>query len=102
MTKYALVYAGGTIEESPEAQQAAMQAWNDWFATLGSAIVDMGNPFGASGSVSRDGVGDTAALAATGYSLVQATSLQDAIGLAKSCPVIDDGGTVDVYEAIEM
>ena len=102
MSKYALVYAGGAMAQTPEAQQASMDAWNGWFASLGDAIVDGGNPFGSSASISADGVTESGRLGASGYSLVTANSLQDAVGLAKGCPIIADGGTVDVYEAIEM
>ena len=102
MSKYAFVYAGGAMAETPEAQQASMDAWNQWFSTLGEAIVDGGNPFGASASISGDTVTESGRLGAGGYSLVAANSLQDAVGLAKGCPIITDGGTVDVYETIEM
>ena len=102
MSKYVLVYAGGAMAETPEAQQASMDAWNGWFSSLGDAVVDGGNPFGGSATVSGDGVTETGLLGASGYSLVTANSLADATGLAKGCPIIADGGTVDVYEAIEM
>jgi hypothetical protein len=102
MSKYAFVYAGGSVAETPEAQQAVMQAWMTWFGTLGDAVVDEGNPFGGSASVSRDGVANSGRLGATGYTLVTANSLEDAASIAKGCPVLDDGGTVDVYEALEM
>ncbi len=86
----------------PEAQQASLNAWNAWFGTLGEAIVDGGNPFTASATVSSGGATNPGRLGASGYSLVTANSLQDAVSLAKGCPVIADGGAVDVYETIEM
>ena len=102
MTKYAFIYAGGKMAETPEAQQASVNAWNAWFGTLGDAIVDGGNPFATSATVSSGGVTDAGRLGAGGYSLVTANSLQEAVGLAKGCPVIEDGGAVDVYETLEM
>ena len=90
MSKYALVYAGGAMAQTPEAQQASMDAWNGWFASLGDAIVDGGNPFGSSASISADGVTESGRLGASVYSLVTANSLQDAVGLAKGCPIIAD------------
>ena len=38
----------------------------------------------------------------SGYSIVEADSLQDAIAKTKGCPVLDGGGTVEVFEAIAM
>src|SRR6478672_7460237 len=39
---------------------------------------------------------------ATGYSLINAASLDDAAALAKGCPIIAGGRAVDVCEALEM
>ena len=102
MTKFAFIYSGGAMAETPEAQQTEMKAWTEWFGSLGGAVADIGNPFGASTAVSGDGVADAGALGASGYSLVTAESLAAAAGLAKGCPIIASGGAVDVYEALEM
>jgi hypothetical protein len=102
MSKFVFVYSGGSMAQTPEEQQAVMQAWTEWFGTLGDAVVEAGNPFGASSSVSGAGVTHPGTLGATGYSVVTAASLDDATGLAKGCPIIQAGGAVDVCEAIEM
>lgn len=102
MGKFVLAYKGGGMAETPEAQEAAMKAWMGWFGALGSAIVDGGNPFGSSTSVLSDGSTGNATAALTGYSIVQADSLELAAQLATGCPVLSSGGTVEVYEALPM
>jgi len=102
MGTFALIYSGGSMAQTPEEQQAVMQAWTEWFGTLGDAVVQPGHPFGASASVSGDGIGRPGTLGATGYSVVRAGSLDEATGFAKGCPIIAAGGGVDVYEALEM
>jgi len=103
MGKFVFLYTGGQMAETPEAQKAAMDAWMGWFGTLGDDIVDPGNPFGASSTVSGDGsVKSGAAGAIGGYSIISANSLSDAAGKAKGCPVLSGGGTVEVYEAMPM
>lgn len=102
MGKYVLAYRGGGMAATEAEQQVAMNAWMSWFAELGSAVVDGGNPFGPSTSVAPTGVGGQAASGLTGYSVLTADSLSSAADLAKGCPVLTSGGTVDVYEAIEM
>lgn len=98
MGKYVFVYiGGGAPPEGEEARQKVMQAWMDWLGGLGDSVVDMGSPFGASTSV---GGGSTPA--ATGYSIVTAGSLDDATAKARGCPIFDDGGDVEVYEAMQM
>ena len=98
MAKFVLVYQGGAMAETPEAQAAAMDAWGAWFGSLGAAVVDGGAPFGASASVA----GGAAQTGLTGYSILQADDLSAAVKLAGGCPIIGDGGSVDVYEAIDV
>jgi hypothetical protein len=102
MAKFVYVYTGGQMAETPAAQEAAMQAWGTWFGTIGEAIADAGNPFGSSVTVSSTGVSDGGAAGAGGYTIVTADSLDEAAALTKGCPVLADGGTVEVYEAIPM
>jgi len=45
MADFVLLYRGGSTPESDEARAAAMDAWTAWFASLGSAVKDGGNPF---------------------------------------------------------
>jgi hypothetical protein len=102
MAKFVYVYTGGQMAETPEAQEQAMQAWGAWFATLGDRVTDMGNPFGASTTVKSGGIATGGSSGLGGYSLVQADSLQDAAANASGCPVLQTGGSVEVYEALEM
>jgi hypothetical protein len=102
MANYLLAYKGGTMAETPEAQEAAMQAWMNWFGTLGAAVVDGGAPFGPSTAVQPDGSTGAASAGLSGYSVLQADSLEAAATLAKGCPVLEIGGTVEVYEALPM
>src|SRR5262245_14027732 len=99
MPKYVLIYKGGSIPQSEEEQQRVMAAWNDWFGSLGGAVVDIGNPFGPSRSVSSGGEG--AGGEATGYSILNADSLDGAVEHAKGCPILANG-SVEVYEALDM
>lgn len=103
MSTFVLTYKGGTMPETEAEQQAVMAAWGAWFGQLGDAVAAPGNPFAGSLSVNgEDGVSEGAASGLGGYSVLSAASLADAAELAKGCPLIGNGGTVDVYETIEM
>ncbi len=89
--------------ESPEDQQKVMDAWMNWFGSLGESVLDVGNPFGASCAVASDGaVSDGAPTALGGYSIIEADDAADAAGKAKGCPVLSAGGGVEVYEALPI
>ena len=98
MAKYLFVYHGGRPPASQEEGVEAMAAWTGWFASLGAAVVDGGNPVGASSTVLSDGsvVANGGANPTTGYSVIEASDLDDALAKAKGCPILATGGSVEV------
>ena len=102
MPKYVYIYKGGGMAATEEERNAAMAAWGTWIGQLGDAFVDVGNPFGASAGVKSDGSNGAAGADLTGYSIVQAASLDDAVAKSRGCPVFTGGGSVDVYETFEI
>jgi hypothetical protein len=103
MTNYVLTYKGGGMPESEAEQQATLAAWGSWYESLGAAVVDGGNPFGSSMQVAPDGsTSEGGASGLTGYTIVSADNLGAATDLAKGCPVLTSGGTVEVYETFRV
>lgn len=105
MTKYVLTYSGGNGDmptEQAEIDQV-MAAWGAWFGQLGDAVVDGGNPFGPAKTISQGAEpADGGVGALTGYSVIQADDFDGALAAARGCPVLSNGGSVSVYEAIDM
>jgi hypothetical protein len=64
--------------------------------------VDPGNPFGPSAAVKGDGSSGAAEAGLTGYSVIEAGDLGSATEMAKGCPVLTGGGSVEVYETFEV
>ena len=100
MPNYLLAYHGGGTPEGEEAQAAVMQAWNDWLDETGDAILDLGNPVGDARIINADG--SVSANNVTGYSIIEADDMDDAIAIAKGCPILADGGSVEVAELVDM
>ena len=105
MADYVLLYSGGKMPEGKEEQDAVMAAWNAWFGELGGALKDAGNPFtpaaksiGSDGSVSEGAGGGTP----SGYSIVTADSLDEAVEKAKGSPVLKGGASITVYETFAV
>jgi uncharacterized protein YndB with AHSA1/START domain len=73
------------------AQAAA--AWNAWFDSLGGHLADRGNPVFA-----RRTLGDDTGTELGGYTLVTAENLDAAVVLAHNCPMLAEGGAVEVGE----
>ncbi len=104
MPKFVFAYHGGGMPETPEEGARMMSAWNDWYAAMGDAVVDGGAPVGQSMTVSQGGVtGDGGANPLSGYTVVQADTIDAACEMANGCPMIADGsGSVEVAPVIDM
>ena len=105
MTRYVLLYIGGGMPETEAETAEVMKAWEAWYKDLGSAVVDPGYPFTpAAKSIASDGtVSDGPAGAmATGYTIIQADSFDKAVSMARSCPVLQGGADISVFETFEV
>ncbi len=103
MANYLLVFHGGSMPETQEEGAKVMQAWTEWFGKLGGAVIDQGNPvsqvrtIAANGSVSDGGVNPS-----SGYTIIKADSLDAAVALAKGCPVLAGGASIEVAETFNV
>lgn len=103
MDKFVLLYFGEPEFKTAEEAKAHQAAWMKWAQGLGDAIVEMGNPAKPGKMVSRKGISDAdGADRFTGYTIIQAKSLDQAVKYSQSCPFVVDGGTMGVHEMTRM
>ena len=103
MTEYVFAYHGGKSPESEEEGAKVMAAWQAWFGSMGAAVVDGGAPVGMSNTVTASGISDGGgANPVSGYTVVSAQNMEAACEMAKGCPILTDGGSVEVAEKMEM
>lgn len=105
MAKFLLLYSGGGMPETEAETAAVMKAWEAWYTALGDAVVDPGNPFTpVAKSIASDGSvkNGPAETMASGYTIIQAESLDKAAELAQSCPVLQGGAAISVFETFEV
>lgn len=103
MPDFMFVYHGGSRPETEAAQKDSMARWGAWMEKNGPALKDPGNPVGMSKTVSAGGVADNGGANPTsGYSIVTADSMDAAVEMARTNPMIADGGSVEVAELFEI
>ena len=105
MSKYVLLYSGGSMPQSEAETKQVMKAWDAWFSKLGKAVVDQGDPFTPiAKAVMSDGTVKNGSVdgMATGYSIIEANSLDEAVKLAKDCPVLQGGAKLTVFETMNV
>ncbi|MGH7204374.1 MAG: hypothetical protein ACREHC_08065 [Candidatus Levyibacteriota bacterium] len=96
MKKFVLLYIG-----SVEPTQEVMDGWTKWFGVLGNRVVDSGNPFGAGKEITKSGSKDLSqdAQAISGYTIINAESIEEVEKLAEQCPIVT---SIRAYEALPM
>ncbi|MCH7936650.1 MAG: hypothetical protein IH994_06115 [Proteobacteria bacterium] len=103
MTDYIIAYHGGNKPATPEEGAKHMAKWQAWVDGLGDAAVNPGTPLGKSRIVSSSGVSDDGgANPMSGFSIVKADNMDAALEMAKECPFLETGGTLEVAEIMKM
>jgi hypothetical protein len=70
------------------------ERWRAWFKDLGSHVDEIGNPTFSGQTIGE--CGQSTQLG--GYSMIDADSLEQAAELARGCPILSEGGGVDIGE----
>ncbi len=103
MPNYIIAYHGGNKPESPEEGAKHMAKWKAWVEGLGDAAVNPGTPLGKSKTVSSSGISDDGGPdPMSGFSIVKADSMDASLEMAKGCPHLELGGTLEVAEVMKM
>lgn len=85
----------GPVERRLTAEQEAR--WPAWFEDIKDSIADFGNRVGQVREVGGDG---RRADELGGYIVINAESLDAAAALASGCPILQQGGSVEVGELV--
>ena len=113
MNKYLVLYrsegalTGPSVAEmfqnsTPEQMAAGTAAWQAWHEKSGSAVTDLGAPVDKSATVAA-GVATQSKTSITGYTFLQAESLDSAVALMKDHPHFHmPGASVQILECMKM
>lgn len=116
MEKYILLFRGGihhayNANESQEGMEH-MQAWMNWMRDLqlkgslvsGDPLLPSGKLISGSGKKITDGAYSSKGEQVGGYLIVSANNLDQAVEIAKDCPIFKEEGNVEVraLQKIEM
>ncbi len=103
MTQYIIVYLGGDQPSSPKEGKKHFAKYQEWLSSLGDTVISPANPFKGTNTVNPDGsvtAGSTTSM--SGYTIVEADSMNAALEIAKACPFLDINGSLEVSELMKM
>lgn len=112
MNEFSLIFRSAQdpdVQFSPEQMQGVLKQWRDWIGGIAAQdrLANPGNRLGFDAAVVRDNVitdGPYAEIKEmiTGFIIVKGDTIQCAIEMAKGCPVLKIGGSVEVRSIIPM
>ena len=111
MSEFVFLYRGGEAGRSPERIQQMMQKWMEWFKELTEKghVKNQGHPLERAGKLVKgkqktviDGPFVEAKDVVGGYSLIEASDLDQAVELSKGCPIFENEGAVEVRPVMKL
>jgi hypothetical protein len=112
MTKFIFLFRNNPMAHrsiSPEQMQQMMKKWMDWKDGLekNGHIKQLGERLDPSGKVVRSGAVTDGPFvevkdSVQGFIMVEAADLEQAVELAKGCPILEGDGTVEVRAIVTM
>jgi hypothetical protein len=103
MPQYIITYLGGDAPSSPEEGEQHISKYRAWLSSLGDSAVSPANPLKDTCTVNSDGTVTTGSTTSmSGYTIIDTDSMESALSVAKACPFLDVGGSLEVSELIQM
>jgi hypothetical protein len=103
MPQYVIVYLGGDQPSSPVEGKRHFSKYMDWLSSLGDSVISPANPLKHTHTVNPNRTvtpGSTTTM--SGYTIIKADSMEAALAMAKACPFLDIGGSLEVSELAAM
>ena len=99
MAQYIITYLGGDQPSSPEEGKQHFAKYKKWLSSLGDSAVSPANPLKNTSTVNADGTvtsGSTTSM--SGYTIIEADSMETALDIARACPFLEIGGSLEISE----
>jgi hypothetical protein len=103
MTKFVITYLGGNQPSTAEEGQQHFARYRQWLGSLGDSAISPANPLANTQTVNPDGsVTAGSSTTMSGFTILEAESMDAALVAARSCPFLEIGGSLEVSELMQM
>ena len=99
MAQYIITYLGGEQPATPEEGKQHFAKYKEWLNSLGDSAISPANPFKNTSTINADRsvtTGSTTTM--SGFTIIETGSMEAALEMAKACPFLDIGGSLEVSE----
>jgi hypothetical protein len=98
-----LTYLGGNPPATPAEGKQHFAKYMQWLGSLGDAAVSPANPLKGTCTMHPDGsVTEGGTTGMSGFTLIEAESMEAALESARSCPFLEIEGSLEVSEVMQM
>lgn len=102
MSIFIISYLGGEMPANQEESAKHFEKYKEWLTSLGSSLVSPTNPLKDTQTINPDGsVSPGSTTAMSGFSILEADSIDIATEMAKSCPFLEIGGSLEISELMQ-
>ena len=103
MKQFVFVYMGGNPPSNPEDANKHFTKYTEWLSSLGDSVVIPTIPLKDTNTVSTDGtIREGGSSTMSGFSIIKADTMEDALSIAQSCPFLEISGSLEVSEMMQM
>ena len=103
MPQFVIVYLGGDKPSSAEEGKLHFEKYMQWLSSLGDAAISPANPLMNTSTVNADGsVTSGGSSTMSGFTIIEADSMEAALSMSGTCPFLDIGGSLEVSELMKM
>lgn len=103
MPQYMITYLGGNQPSNPEEGKQHYAKYKEWLSSLGDSVISPANPLKNTSTVNPDGtITAESTTTMSGYTIIKTDSMEAALEIAKACPFLDIGGSLELSELVEM
>jgi hypothetical protein len=103
MKQFVLVYLGGNQPSNEAEAEKHYKKYFEWLSSLGESVVVPTIPLKDTTTVSADGaVREGGSSAMSGFTIIKAESMADALSIAQGCPFLEIGGSLEVSEMMQV
>lgn len=103
MPNFMLSYLGTPKISSEQEKQSHMKKYQQWITDLGDKALSPMNPLKNVSLVDSDGsVREGGETGMSGFTIITADSMKEALSIAQACPFLEVQGRLEVSEMIEM
>ena len=103
MAQYIITYLGGNQPSSAEEGKQHFEKYKEWLSSLGESAVSPANPLKNTSTVNPDGsVSGGSRSSMSGFTIRESETMEKALEIAKACPFLEIGGSLEVSELMKM